>query len=61
MANTKTAKEWFETDDYSHITLMDPDGWDRKTFREDFVTEQITKEELDKRLMTSTCMFGKKK
>lgn len=46
--------EWLGHPDYRGISVVDPDGWDRKNFDASWA-EQISKEEFDRRLMNSTC------
>jgi len=46
----KTSEEWSEILD---ITVMDPDGWDRKNFAESW-NELITRDEFMKRAIYST-------
>jgi len=48
----KTSKEWLE--EYPHIKLLDPDGWDRKNFYYSFNVEKITKQEFINRLNQSS-------
>lgn len=57
----KTSKEWKELPEFNHITIMDPDGWDRKNYDYSFNVEKITLEEFNKRLIQCTCMFKRKK
>lgn len=49
----RTAEGWLKLPEYSHITILDPDGWDRKNFEESW-NEFITEEEFQKRLSYST-------
>lgn len=57
----KTSKEWKEWKEFDYISIMDPDGWDRKNYDHSFNVEKITLEEFNKRLSMSTCMFKRKK
>lgn len=52
----KSSALWAQDDDYKHMTIMDPDGWDRQNFEESW-NEEITKEEFDKRLLQSTVIM----
>lgn len=56
--NLKTSKEWMEQEKYSHVKIMDPDGWDRKNFNYSFNEELITEIEFNKRKCMSTCMIN---
>jgi hypothetical protein len=38
------------------ITILDPDGWDRKNYQYSFKEELITAEEFRDRVYQSTCM-----
>jgi hypothetical protein len=49
----KTSQQWQEQ--YSHITVVDPDGWDRKNYQYSWFEEMITYDEYNYRLMRSTC------
>lgn len=49
----RTADGWLKLSEYSHITVLDPDGWDRGNFEESW-NEFITEEEFQKRLSHST-------
>jgi hypothetical protein len=55
--NIKTPDEWLKMDDYSDITILDPDGWDRNNFDESW-NEKITEEEFNRKLCSSTCMWS---
>lgn len=57
----KTSEIWMNDKEYSHIIIMDPDGWDRKDYEYSFNVEEITKKEFNKRLMHSTVQFNKGK
>ena len=54
----KTSKDW---SDYilegTGITIIDPDGWDRRDWDYSFKKELITIEEFKKRVSISTCIF----
>ena len=51
----KSAGEWLAIDGYNHITVLDPDGWDRSNYEESWA-EKISEEEFQRRLMMSTVM-----
>ena len=50
----KTSDVWIKEDNYKHLTIMDPDGWDRQNFNFSFFNEEISEEEFNKRLMVSS-------
>lgn len=50
----KTSQEWQL--EFPNPEVLDPDGWNRSNFQYSWFKEKITKEEYDKRLLTSTCM-----
>ncbi len=45
MTLLKTPDEWLKTDGFAGITIMDPDGWDRRNF-----AERISATEMCRRL-----------
>lgn len=49
----KTSEEWDKLIPY--LTVIDPDGWDRKNYDYSWKEELITFDEFQKRLMWSTC------
>ena len=49
----KTADEWLADPAYHGLTVLDPDGWDRKNFTASW-NEQITRAEFERRLLNST-------
>lgn len=53
----KTSKEWKELL-CPKVIIMDPDGWDRSDYDYSFNQEKISKEEFNRRLCTSTCMWN---
>lgn len=53
----RTSEEWIK--EYPNRTIMDPDGWDRQNFQYSFREEKITKQEFERRLALSTCMFNR--
>lgn len=55
----RTSAEWYENlRKFYDITILDPDGWDRKNYEYSFNEELITSEEFDRRLMASTVIGG---
>lgn len=48
------SEEW---QDKCLMVVIDPDGWDRKNYKWSWHREKITKQEFERRLMRSTCMF----
>lgn len=51
----KTSKEWYELIPKKYkLSILDPDGWDRKNYEYSFNEELITIEEFRKRLSFST-------
>jgi len=50
----KTSLEWSQQPKYSHICILDPDGWDRKNYQYSFCQELIDEKEFRKRLSLST-------
>ena len=50
----KTSEEWLK--DYKRVMILDPDGWDRTNWKYSWEQEEITKEEFERRLITSTIM-----
>ena len=53
----KTSDEWMK--DEKNLTVLDPDGWDRKNYEFSFYKELITKEEFNNRVFQSTCILKK--
>lgn len=49
----KTSKEWQQI--HSEITVLDPDGWDRKNYDFSWSEELVTEYEYFRRRMLSTC------
>jgi len=49
----KNAEEWLAEPQYAGVTILDPDGWDRKNYEESWA-EEITREEFEKRLVRCT-------
>lgn len=57
--NLETSAKWleiFKSETGDNITIMDPDGWDRKNYEFSFNEEKITREEFAFRLSRSTLM-----
>ena len=53
----KTSEEWQKILlDGVNITICDPDGWDRRNWKESFQEEKITAAEFGTRVGMSTCM-----
>lgn len=51
-----TSADWFDLTSGDFI-IMDADGWNRQNYQYSFYEELITKEEFEKRLLTSTIYF----
>jgi len=51
MNKLKTSEAWQKD---CVLTVLDPDGWDRKNFEYSWYEEQITREEFEIRLINST-------
>lgn len=57
MTLTKTSKEWEQLLFAGiNLTILDPDGWDRKNYKESFEEEKISPIEFRNRVSMSTCM-----
>ena len=55
MSVEKTSQQWYdELRKTENITIMDPDGWDRTSYKYSFTEELITKEKFNERLSRST-------
>ena len=54
MDELKTSEEWSKL--CKHIVL-DEDGWDRENFQYSWHEERITREEFEKRFLSSTVQF----
>lgn len=52
----RTPNEWLKEPEFKLFTIIDPDGWDRKNFKEDW-EKPLTKEEFNQKLMLSTIMI----
>jgi len=60
MKPKKTSKEWLEEVPKKYkLTILDPDGWDRKNFDYSFNQELITKKEFKMRVIHSTIGFDR--
>ena len=57
MTILRTADDWLAQPQYEGITVMDPDGWDRKNIYESWA-EEITEAEFAVRLCFSTCQYS---
>lgn len=54
-----TPEEWLKREQFSHITILDPDGWDRTNFEEDW-NIPISESDMDKKVCMSTVMIRRK-
>ena len=55
----KTSQEWYDIIPKEHnLEIIDPDGWDRTNYEFSFNKERISKDEFDRRLMSSTIMVN---
>lgn len=54
---TKSSEEWSKDPKFSHITILDPDGWDRQNYEQSWFIEKISAEEYDYRMTQSTIMW----
>ena len=56
----KTSQKWLAEiqEQFSKVTVLDPDGWDRKNYEYSFNQELISKEEFKKRFYMSTVMLS---
>lgn len=55
----RTSQDWQKDPEYEGLTIMDPDGWDRKNYEYSFNEELITRTEFERRSGTSTCMMSR--
>jgi hypothetical protein len=53
MSDTRTPDAWLQTEEFRSLIVLDPDGWDRKNFEEDWA-RPLTLEEFSGKLMVST-------
>lgn len=53
----KTSEEWYNLPEYNHITIYDPDGWDRDNFKFSFKKELISEAEFIDRINRSTILL----
>ena len=49
----RSSNDWLLDPEFSEITIMDADGWDRRNFKESF-SELISRKEFKQRLFRST-------
>ncbi len=57
----KTSEEWYKGyTERTGITILDPDGWDRKNYEFSWYRELLTQEEFAGRVMFSTVRRTKK-
>lgn len=52
-----SADEWLARPEYSGITVLNPDGWDRRNYKASWA-EKLTKKEFEQRLSVSTCQWS---
>lgn len=52
----KTSEDWQKE---CTVIILDPDGWDRKNYQYSWHEEKITREEFEKRMVSSTVKFTK--
>ncbi len=52
----KTSTEWIKQN--PNLTILDPDGWDRKNYDYSFNQELITETEFNRRVTVSTIQLG---
>lgn len=52
----KSSEAWLKEPKFEDITVLDPDGWDRRNFKASWA-EEITESEFEARLMNSTCYW----
>ena len=52
----KTSTEWIKQN--PNLTILDPDGWDRKNYDYSFNQELITETEFNRRVNISTIQLG---
>jgi primosomal protein N'' len=59
----KTSAEWEKCHTFQHLVILDADGWNRepKEFQYSFYKELITRQEFERRLMSSTIMWSLRK
>lgn len=57
-SNRKTSAEWLEHEDFAHIAILDPDGWNRSNYNYSFNEELISSDEFMQRCIRSTCEFS---
>ncbi len=50
----KCADDWLREPQYHAVSVIDPDGWDRKNYKASWA-EEITEQEFYQRLLNSTC------
>lgn len=53
----RTSAEWLRHEDFAHITIVEPTGWDESRLDFSFNEEKITHSEFMKRCMNSICVF----
>lgn len=55
----KKPDDWLKTEEFKHITILDPDGWDRSNYDVDW-NIPITREEMWNKTMMCTISSNKK-
>lgn len=58
MEERKTPDEWLQTPEFSGLIVIDPDGWDRRRFKEDWA-RPLNRVEFVGRLSISTLVATK--
>lgn len=49
----RSAEEWLASEYFEGVTILDPDGWDRKNFDKSW-PERINRDEMERRMCMST-------
>lgn len=57
MTDLRTPDEWLASPEFSGVTILDPDGWDRKNFEESW-SEPINRDEMERRMCVSTVQIS---
>jgi len=56
MADLKSSEDWHKEPKYNKIVIMDPDGWNRKDYKNSWA-EEISRDEFEQRVGLSTCSY----
>lgn len=56
MDSKKPSQDWLREPQYLRVTIIDPDGWDRRNFSDSW-NEEITETEFRARLMMSSVIW----